>query len=119
MRRARISVVSNKKIEEESRSSEKLVGGARSFTVVSWSREKSSILFWRSRILRKKSLDSSETGFTEDGGDSAGPSAEYESVGALVGGGGCRVMNAGTIMKISTRAGGMAASRYGSKHINV
>jgi hypothetical protein len=70
-------------------------------------------------MLRKKSLDSSETGLTEDGGDRAGPYAEYESVGASVGGGGCRVINAGTMIKRSKRAGGRTASRYGFKQMNV
>lgn len=43
------------KTAEERTSSEKFVGGPIRAMIWSWAREKSSIVFWRSRRLRKKS----------------------------------------------------------------
>ena len=63
----------NMKRVEESASLEKFVDGVSTVRTLSWSREKSSMLFCRSRILRKKSLDSSLTGLTVGAGARAGP----------------------------------------------
>ena len=49
------------------------MGGATSLTVVSCILAKSAMLFCRSRMLRKKSLDVSEAGLTVGAGASAGP----------------------------------------------
>lgn len=43
------------KTADERTSSEKLVGGPMRAMMWSWAREKSSMVFWRSRRLRKKS----------------------------------------------------------------
>lgn len=96
-------------------SDEKLVGGPIIWITWSWAFEKSSMLFCKSRRLRKKSLDSSETALTSGGKALGGPRNGYGSVRRLLGGGGCREMNAGTIMKRRITASGRAARRYGSR----
>lgn len=58
---------------EERISLEKLVSGAPFATTASWMREKSAMLFCRSRMLRKKSLDVSAAGLMVFGGAMAGP----------------------------------------------
>ena len=58
---------------EERISLEKLVLGATVVTMVSCMTEKSAMLFWRSRMLRKKSLEVSATGLMVFGGAIAGP----------------------------------------------
>ena len=77
-----------KRVEDRG-SFEKFVKGFMVAMRVSWTVEKSSMLFWRSRMLRKKSLDISEAGLMVRGGARGGPAIEY--VGLEVGGGGCRV----------------------------
>ena len=62
-----------RKSVEERGSSEKFVGGVSTPMILSWRREKSSMLFWRSRMLRKKSLESSFTGLTVGAGARGGP----------------------------------------------
>ena len=47
------------------------------------------MIFCRSRMLRKKSLDISEAGLIVRAGAMGGPEMEYE--GFEVGGGGCRL----------------------------
>lgn len=66
---------------ELSASFEKLVRGVMKEMIASWRREKSSIAFWRSRMLRKKSFDSSGAGFTVRAAASGGPPRGYRSVG--------------------------------------
>ena len=66
----------NRNIVEESASFEKLVRGVTAFIIVSWSTLKSSIVFCRSRMLRKKSLEVSEAGLIVRGGASGGPLME-------------------------------------------
>lgn len=81
------------------------------------------MLFCKSRMLRKKSLDSSFTGFTVGAGAVGGPAELYvkdvvsEDVkGVIVDGcGGCRATNAGMRRKSRTSASGSTESRYGSK----
>lgn len=102
---------SNRKIVEERDSSEKLVDGMINEMTWSWSVEKSSMLFWRSRIFRKKSLLISAAGFTVAAGANGGPWMEYESVNRLDEGGGCRTRKAGTMTKRSTMAIGRIANR--------
>lgn len=58
---------------EERISLEKLVSGAPFWTTTSWRSVKSAMLFWRSRMLRKKSLDVSAAGLMVFGGAMAGP----------------------------------------------
>ena len=58
---------------EESISFEKLVSGVIVLTMVSWMTEKSAMLFWRSRMLRKKSFEVSAAGLMVFGGAMAGP----------------------------------------------
>ena len=58
---------------EETISLEKLVRGAPVLTTVSWMRVKSAMLFCKSRMLRKKSLDVSAAGLMVFGGAMAGP----------------------------------------------
>jgi len=65
-----------RKSVEDRGSLEKLVDGVRTERILSCRREKSSMLFWRSRMLRKKSLESSLTGFTVGAGARGGPEVE-------------------------------------------
>ena len=79
----------NKKMVEESASFEKLVGGARAWTTASCMILKSSMLFCRSRMFRKKSFDISAAGLMVFGGARGGPWREYDGVcDAATGGGG-------------------------------
>lgn len=61
---------------EERGSFEKFVVGVTVFNTASWRTLKSSMLFWRSRMLRKKSLDISAAGLIIRGGASGGPLIE-------------------------------------------
>ena len=93
-------VVANvkKKRVEDSASLEKFVGGARRDIILSCIREKSSMQFWRSRMLRKKSFDSSLAGFTVGAGAKAGPVVGYcvgDSEEIVDGGAGCLAMKDG------------------------
>lgn len=54
-KRTREVMKKNMKTADERTSSEKLVGGPIRAMMRSWAREKSSMVFWRSRRLRKKS----------------------------------------------------------------
>lgn len=65
-----------RKIVDDRGSLLKFVGGVRRETIWSWTTEKSSMLFCRSRMLRKKSLESSLTGLTVGGGAIGGPAVE-------------------------------------------
>ena len=58
---------------EDKISFEKLVLGATVLATLSWTTEKSAMLFWRSRMLRKKSFDVSAAGLMVFGGAIAGP----------------------------------------------
>ena len=69
-----VKAVRRRKAVEETISSEKLVIGPRVETMASCRVEKSAMLFWRSRRLRKKSLDVSGTGLMVVAGARAGPS---------------------------------------------
>lgn len=71
-----VSMQRYKKIEDEDTSLLKLVGGAMAAINASWSTAKSAILFWRSRMFLKKSLDVSEAGLIVFGGARAGPLIE-------------------------------------------
>lgn len=110
----------NKKILDESDSFEKLVGGARALITASCMMLKSSMLFWRSRMLRKKSFDISAAGLMVLGGARGGPWREYEGLfDAATSGGGWRTRKAGTRMKSKAETAGRTDKRYGSKHTNV
>ena len=63
-------------IEEDNASFEKFVKGATRAMRASCEVEKSSMLFCRSRILRKKSLDISDAGRIVLGGARGGPWSE-------------------------------------------
>lgn len=58
---------------EERISFEKLVKGATFLTMRSWRTAKSAMLFCKSRMLRKKSLEVSAAGLIVFGGAIAGP----------------------------------------------
>ena len=75
------------------------------------------MMFCRSRILRKKSLDISEAGLMVRAGAMGGPEIEYE--GVEVGGGGCRLKYAGTRRKRSVETRGIKGRRYGLRHTKV
>lgn len=82
-------------------SSAKLKGGRTWEMVKSWMREKSSILFCKSRMLRKKSLLRSGAGLIFGAGASGGPPRKGDSRrewGVGFGGGGCRAKKAGIMM---------------------
>ena len=76
MKRTRALKKRKRNSVDDSGSLEKLVGGVNMVITLSWRREKSSMVFWRSRIFRKKSFESSFTGFTVGGGASGGPAVE-------------------------------------------
>ena len=61
---------------EDSGSLEKFVGGVIVRSTASWMVLKSSIQFWRSRMLRKKSFDISAAGLMVRGGAIGGPFIE-------------------------------------------
>ena len=89
-------------------------------TSVSWMILKSSILFCKSRMFRKKSFDISDAGLIVRAGAKGGPVREYEwDIVAGFGGGGCRAMYAGTMMKKSAPTIGRMERRYGSRQTNV
>lgn len=98
---------------DDSGSLEKFVEGDIIAIIVSWRREKSSMQFWRSRIFRKKSLDSSLTGLTVGAGAIGGPAVEYvkESVVIVVGGAGWRAMKEGMRMARRRTANGRTVRR--------
>ena len=98
---------------------EKLVRGVMKETTASWPLEKSSMAFCRSRMLRKKSLESSGAGLTVRAAASGGPPSGYKSVGRWAGGGGCRAKKAGTMMKKRQQARGRTATRVGFTHTKV
>ena len=65
-----------RKMVEDSGSLEKFVGGVIVRSTASWMVLKSSIQFWRSRMLRKKSFDISAAGLMVRGGARGGPFIE-------------------------------------------
>ena len=67
----------NTKSVDDNGSLEKFVAGVMAVMMASWTVAKSSMLFWRSRILRKKSLDISEAGLMVRAGARGGPAMEY------------------------------------------
>ena len=67
----------SRNIHEDNASFEKLDGGANALIIASCVMLKSSILFCRSRMLRKKSLDISAAGLMVLGGARGGPWREY------------------------------------------
>ena len=68
-----VKMVRYRKSCEEYVSSAKLVAGVTVLTIASCALLKSAMLFWRSRILRKKSFDVSLAGFITVAGANAGP----------------------------------------------
>ena len=66
----------NRKIVDDNGSFEKFVTGVTVLMIRSWMMLKSSIQFWRSRMLRKKSFDISAAGLMVRGGASGGPVME-------------------------------------------
>lgn len=124
MNKIRAAEKVNRKSVEERGSLLKFVGGVRRESILSWTREKSSMLFWRSRILRKKSFESSLTGLTVGAGAIGGPVAEYwkdaDVEDVMVGGGaGCLAINAGMRRARRSMTSGKTVKRYGSRQINV
>lgn len=61
---------------DDNASFEKFVTGVMVLMIRSWMILKSSMQFWRSRMLRKKSLDISAAGLMVRGGASGGPFME-------------------------------------------
>lgn len=80
MKRIRDIKIAKRNTVEDRGSLEKLVDGVSVEITLSCITEKSSIQFCKSRMLRKKSFDSSLTGFTVGAGANGGPSAEYGKV---------------------------------------
>ena len=102
----------NRNMLDDSASFEKFVDGATALITASCMMLKSSMLFCRSRMLRKKSLDISAAGLMVLGGARGGPCREYEEVcGVATGGGGCRARKAGTKMKSNAEAIGKTEKR--------
>jgi hypothetical protein len=124
MKRIKAERKVKRKRAEERGSLLKFVRGVMTDMILSWIREKSSMLFWRSRILRKKSRESSLTGLTVGAGARGGPVAEYWKVAevceVIVGGAaGCRAMNEGTRRARRSTTSGRTVRRYGSRQTNV
>ena len=117
-----VANVKRKRVEERA-SSEKFVGGVRTVSTLSCRREKSSILFCRSRMLRKKSLDSSLTGLTVGAGARAGPLGVYAKFelweATVVGAAGCRAMKDGIRRARRRNTRGKTERRYGSRQMKV
>jgi hypothetical protein len=123
-KRIRAERKAKRKRVEERGSLLKFVGGVRREMILSWRREKSSMLFWRSLMLRKKSRESSLAGFTVGGGAIGGPVVEYWKVAevwdVIVGGAaGCRAINEGISRARRRTASGRTVKRYGSMQTNV
>jgi len=114
-------IIVKRKIVDDRGSLLKFVEGETMEMILSWTREKSSMLFWRSRMFRKKSLLNSPTGLTVGAGAMGGPVAEYANWSGMRvrGGAGCRAMNEGIRMARRMIAKGTTASRYGSRQMNV
>jgi hypothetical protein len=111
-----------KKIVDDKASLEKFVGGARTEIILSCAREKSSIQFCRSRILRKKSFESSFAGLTVGAGARAGPVVGYcveDSTLIVDGGAGCLAMKEGMSSPNIKKTSGRAVRRKGSRHTKV
>jgi hypothetical protein len=124
MKRTRAERKVKRKRAEERGSLLKFVGGVMREIILSWIREKSSMLFWRSRILRKKSRESSLTGLTVGAGARGGPVAEYWKVAevceVIIGGAaGWRAMKEGMRRARRSTTSGRTVKRYGSRHTNV
>ena len=75
-KRRHAAIKRNRKIVEDNASFEKFVTGVTVLMIRSWIMLKSSMQFWRSRMLRKKSLDISAAGLMVRGGASGGPFME-------------------------------------------
>jgi len=124
MKRVRAERKVKRKRVEDRGSLLKLVGGVMREMILSWTREKSSMLFCRSLIFLKKSRESSLTGFTVGAGARGGPVAEYwkvaEDCEVIVGGAaGCRAINDGMRRASRITASGRTVKRYGSRQTNV
>lgn len=76
MNKVQVETKRKRKIVDERASFEKFVGGVMIFRTPSCTVLKSSMLFWRSRMLRKKSLDISAAGLMVRAGASGGPLRE-------------------------------------------
>jgi hypothetical protein len=98
----------------------KFVDGVTTEIIWSCRRLKSSMQFWRSRMLRKKSRESSFTGFTVGAGARGGPVVLYWKLWeTVVGGAGWRAMKAGMRRARRMIANGRTKIRYGSRQMNV
>ena len=86
--RRQVAAKRKKKILEDRASLEKFVGGVTVLRTRSCIVLKSSILFCKSRMLRKKSFDISPAGLIVRGGASGGPFIEYVAWWSVEGGGG-------------------------------
>lgn len=82
--------------------------------------EKSSMQFCRSRMLRKKSFESSLTGFTVGAGAIGGPLGEYSNeLVSATGGAGWRARKAGMNTPSKSIAKGSTERSDGSRQMNV
>ena len=75
-KRRHAAIKRNRKIVDDNASFEKFVTGVTVLMIRSCMILKSSMQFWRSRMLRKKSLDISAAGLMVRGGASGGPFME-------------------------------------------
>ena len=75
-KRRHAATKSKRKIVDDNGSFEKFVTGVTVLMTRSWMILKSSMQFWRSRMLRKKSLDISAAGLMVRGGATGGPFME-------------------------------------------
>ena len=80
MKRVQAVMKRKRKTVDESGSSAKFVYGVTTLSNRSWSVLKSSILFCKSRMLRKKSFDISDAGFMMRAGARGGPFIWYDEL---------------------------------------
>lgn len=117
---AAVDMKRNTKSVLDSGSLEKFVFGPMRDIVRSCTTEKSSMQFWRSRMLRKKSFDNSLTGLTVGAGAMGGPFGEYSKLlVSAIGGAGCRARKLGMKTPKSSMARGRTERSEGSRHTNV
>lgn len=116
---SKVAVNANRKIVDDSGSFEKFVDGVRRDSSLSCTREKSSMQFCRSRMLRKKSFERSFTGFTVGAGAIGGPVEMYGVLDVVEGGAGCRAMKEGIRRPRRRKMKGRTVRRYGSRQMKV
>jgi hypothetical protein len=101
---------------------EKFVKGVRNARTASCRREKSSMQFCKSRMLRKKSFENSGAGLIVRAPARGGPDrlpCQRSASPTWMSGSGCLVKKLGTMTKKRQLASGRTGIKYGSTHTKV